>query len=344
MLFDLHPKENRKELFGRDKEIEYAISQLYHGNWIVILGQREIGKTSLMKVIINEMKKRGIEGIYLNLRGIKSLNSLLSLLLSEINKGLTWKFHVNINFFVTSAGLEVKKGSKITQSLLELFLSTDEIVIGLDEVQELSQVSRQLLEVLGNVYMSNPKVHFIFSGSYVGLVQNLLNPSSSSPLHGRPPVEIKLTPFDKETSIAFLKKGMEELNVNFDKYEEVIEKLDGIVGWLSLFGNFYAVRKLEFIEALKKTIEEGKKIMWDEFSHFLEDKRRKELYCAIMESLKIVSRWKEIKLGVEIKVGKIDDKELSLALENLINYNFIKKENEEYHIIDPILKDLEYNC
>ena len=25
MLFDLHPKEDRKELFGRDKEIDYAI-------------------------------------------------------------------------------------------------------------------------------------------------------------------------------------------------------------------------------------------------------------------------------------------------------------------------------
>lgn len=28
MLFDLHPKEDRKELFGRDEEIDYAISQL----------------------------------------------------------------------------------------------------------------------------------------------------------------------------------------------------------------------------------------------------------------------------------------------------------------------------
>lgn len=59
---------------------------------------------------------------------------------------------------------------------------------------------------------------------------------------------------------------------------------------------------------------------------------------------KVDSRWKEVKLGVEIKIGKINDKELLSALENLIVYNFIKKMNEEYYIIDPLLKELEYNC
>ena len=85
MLFDLHPKETKDELFGRDEEIEYSINQLTSGNWLVIGGQREIGKTSLMKVVINELKRKGFKGVYLNLRGVRSLNSLLSLLISEIN-------------------------------------------------------------------------------------------------------------------------------------------------------------------------------------------------------------------------------------------------------------------
>lgn len=57
MLFDLHPKESREELFGRDYEIEYVINQILSGNWVIIGGQREIGKTSLMKVVINELRK-----------------------------------------------------------------------------------------------------------------------------------------------------------------------------------------------------------------------------------------------------------------------------------------------
>ncbi|WP_222703214.1 AAA family ATPase [Acidianus manzaensis] len=164
------------------------------------------------------------------------------------------------------------------------------MIIGLDEVQELSSVSKQFLDILGNVYASNPKIHFIFSGSYVGLVKLMLDPSSSSPIHGRPPVELKLKPFDKNSSTIFLKRGMEELNVTFDKYEEVIEKLDGVVGWLTLFGNFYGVRKMNFDSALRNSIKEGKKIMTSEFEHFLSYKRNKELYIHLMEITKIVKR------------------------------------------------------
>ncbi|WP_222703229.1 hypothetical protein [Acidianus manzaensis] len=101
MIFDLHPKENIKDLIGRESEVKYVISQLSSGNWVLISGQREIGKTSLMKVVINEMKK---PGLYLNLRGVKSLNSLLSLLLSEINRNkLNFNFHVNFNFIIGNA-------------------------------------------------------------------------------------------------------------------------------------------------------------------------------------------------------------------------------------------------
>ncbi|WP_338604724.1 ATP-binding protein [Sulfolobus tengchongensis] len=345
MLFDLHPKESIKELFGREKEVEFVISQLISGNWVIISGQREIGKTSLIKVVINELKKRRkIPGIYVNLRGIKSLNSLLSLMLAEINKGISWNFHVNVNFAITNAGIEIKKGSKVVNSLLELLLSSDEIVIGFDEVQELTSVSKQFLDILGNVYSSNPKVHLIFSGSYVGLVTSMLNPPSSSPLHSRPPVEVKLKPFNEETSLSFLKKGMEEVNVEFTHYEETVEKLDGIAGWLTLFGNLYAIRKINFNDALSQTVNEGKKIMIDEFNHFLSTKKNKELYCAIMEVLKVVNKWKEIKNGVEIKIGKIDDKEFSNALKNLVNFNFVTKEGEKYEITDPILKEISFKC
>ena len=346
MIFDLHPKEKIEELIGREKEVEFTISQLLSGNWVLIAGQREIGKTSLMKVVLNEMKGRyNVRGIYLNLRGVQSLNSLLSLLISEVNREkINFRIKLSFNFVFTSAGIELKKGSKVVNSLLELLNSLDETVIAFDEVQELSNVSKQFLDVLGNVYATNRNVHIMFSGSYVGLVQTLLNPPSSSPLHGRPPVEIRLKPFDRETSVYFLKRGMEEAKVSFDKYEETINKLDGIVGWLTLFGNFYATRKMGYEEALRQTIEEGKKIMIDEFNHFLSDKRNRKLYLMIMEALKFANKWKEIKTGVEIKLGeKIEDKSLSMALKNLLNYNFVTKANEEYRISDPMLKEINFS-
>ncbi|BCS94321.1 AAA family ATPase [Metallosphaera javensis (ex Sakai et al. 2022)] len=345
MIFDLHPKEKLEELAGREKDVEYMLSQLLYGNWVILSGQREIGKTSTMKVVINEMRRRRkIPGIYLNLRGITSLNSLLSHLLTEINRDkIEWNFHVNVNLVITSAGIEVRRGSKVVNSLVELLNSAEEIVIGLDEVQELYPVSRQFLEVLGNVFSSNPRVHFLFSGSYVGVVETLLNPPSNSPLHGRPPVEIRLKPFTREESRSFLERGMKEAGVNFDRFE-VIDVLDGVVGWLTLFGNFFALRRLDYYTSLRGTLEEAKKIMRDEFNHFLSRKGNRKLYCEIMNVLKVVSRWKEIKRGVEIALGRIDDKEFSSALQNLVKYNFVVKSSEEYRIEDPVLREVEFRC
>lgn len=115
MIFDLHPKERLEELVGRENEAELCIRQLMSGNWVAIGGQREVGKTSLMKVVINELRKKGMAGIYLNLMGVKGLNSLLSLLLSEINRGrIWWRFHVKVNFLVTELGLELSGGARAT--------------------------------------------------------------------------------------------------------------------------------------------------------------------------------------------------------------------------------------
>jgi AAA+ ATPase superfamily predicted ATPase len=123
-LFDLHPKEDRKELFGRDKEIDYAISQLLSENWLAIGGQREIGKTSFMKVIISEMKKNyGFKGIYVNLRGVRDLSSLLKVILSEINNSKpSFKVAVKLNFIIGSAGIELKRAESFF-ALIEIFLS-----------------------------------------------------------------------------------------------------------------------------------------------------------------------------------------------------------------------------
>ncbi len=301
MLFDLHPKESRDELFGRDEEVEYVKRQVRAGNWVVIGGQRGIGKTSLMKVVLNELSREGFSAIYVNARGgVTTLRDLLTILVNEVNRTrLRLRLNVSLNFIVGSAGITLSRGSRVFNSLLELLLSIDEnTVIGLDEVQELSRVTGQFLRILGNVFMSNPRVSFIFTGSYVGLVKTLLkpNPPESPPLYGRPPVEVKLRPFSDELSREFLRRGgFRELGIQFNAFDTVIDRLDGVVGWLTLFGNYHGVRGLGVDEALRETINEGGvKIMVNEIEHFLEDKANKALYLAILSALRVVNRWKDI--------------------------------------------------
>lgn len=83
----------------------------------------------------------------------------------------------------------------------------------------------------------------------------------------------------KELQGIFSEEEWRSWNISFDKEDEVVKKLDGVVGWLTLFGNFYAVRKMSFETSMSSTIEEGKKIMIDEFKQFLEDKSNKQLIC-----------------------------------------------------------------
>ncbi|MGC8543479.1 MAG: AAA family ATPase [Vulcanisaeta sp.] len=347
MLFNLHPKERRDELFGRDSEVEYIERQVRAGNWVIIGGQRGIGKTSLLKVVLNELSRDGLKAIYINVRGINTLRDLLSLLINELNKHkISLRLSLSLNFILGSAGITLSRGSRVFNSLLELLLSiNEETVIGLDEVQELSRVSGQLIKILGNVFTSNPKVSFIFTGSYIGLTKALLNPNPESPLYGRPPVEVKLRPFSDDLSREFLRRGFEELGVRFGAYDLVINKLDGIVGWLTLFGNYHGIRGLSLDGALRETVNEGVKIMVSELEHFLEDKANKALYLGVLSALRVVNRWKDIKFAVETKLSReVGDRELVNVLNALINYNFIEKVKEgEYRLVDPMLREIDYD-
>ncbi|WP_243674489.1 ATP-binding protein [Vulcanisaeta distributa] len=352
VLFDLHPKEVRDELFGRDEEVEYVKRQVRAGNWVVISGQRGIGKTSLLKVVLNELSREGFRAIYVNARGgVTTLRDLLAILINEINKSrVRLRLTVSLNFIIGSAGITLSRGgSRVFNGLLELLLSIDEdTVIGIDEVQELSRVSGQFLRILGNVFASNPRASFVFTGSYVGLVRALLRPSPESPLYGRPPVEVRLRPFSDELSREFLRRGgFNELGVQFHAFDTVINRLDGVVGWLTLFGNYHGgVRGgLGIEDSLRETVNEGVKIMISELEHFLEDKANKALYLAILSALRFVSRWKDIKFAVTTRLGReFGDREFVNALNALINYNFVERVREgEYRLIDPMLREVDYD-
>ncbi len=73
--------------------------------------------------------------------------------------------------------------------------------------------------------------------------------------------------------------------------------MDGVVGWLTLFGNYHGVRGLELGDALKRAVEEGgEKIIRSELAHFLEG-RDADLHLAVLEAAKRESRWSGIKRG-----------------------------------------------
>jgi AAA+ ATPase superfamily predicted ATPase len=363
MFFDLGPKDRKEEFFGRDDEISEMLRLIRLGNWIVVLGPRMTGKTSIVKVTLTELRgkknKERYKTLYLNLRGIRSIRGLLESLAEVINSdqdilSRLKKFLTNVNsIHIGPDGLTLgRDASKPTITLLSLFSALDrsgkKYVIALDEVQVLAQLSGQLLALLANVFTSYNNIKFIFTGSQIGLIKALLEPANSnSPMYGRPPAEISLAPFQKETSKAFLIAGLKQCKIDplsKDRLAEVTSKLDGIAGWLTMFGNFYGVRQLGYEASLERTIKEGGKIALSELENFLKGKSKLN-YLAVLKTVKsagsLGSSWTEIKRGMEtqLKNGEVNHKTITSTLDSLIEAEILTEEQGKYNLIDPLLAE-----
>ena len=219
-------------------------------------------------------------------------------------------------------------------------------VIALDEVQELAPVSGQLLTLLANIFASYNNVRFIFTGSQIGLIKYLIEPPDShSPLFGRPPAQIHLKPFKRETSEAFLLAGLKECNSTLakDQLDQVIARLDGIAGWLTMYGNFHGIRKMSHLTALEETIEQGKKISQNELNNFLKGRNKKN-YLAVLKTLSYSdpsgSSWSELKSGSELKLRRrVNNKTLTSVIDSLVESEILEHSNGKYTMIDPLLRE-----
>jgi AAA+ ATPase superfamily predicted ATPase len=351
VLFDLTPKESPEALFGREKELDELARLIKAGRWVAVLGPRMVGKTSLIKAAKAKLDR---QAVYVNLWGAKGVQGLLSALVQSINssKGLTQRIKEATarieGLSIGPGGISVtapRKPFHTLWNLLDLLGRQDEnIVIELDEVQELSDVSGQLLKVLANIFNTHPHIVFVFSGSMFGLIKTLLNPrSSKSPMYGRPPAELYLQRFDRSQVKEFLAKGFEEYRTNIPDNvlsQDVEMKLDGIPGWLTLYGNNIAVGKLSPEKALRKTVEQGLKVVTEELEHFL-DGRDRRLYLSALAAMANPARWSDVKASIEARRGTtVSDSTVNNVLENLIEGMLTEHEENNYRVIDPMLRAL----
>jgi hypothetical protein len=75
MLFDPRPKESRSELFDREEELRALESYVRSGSPLILcIGVRRIGKTSLLKVFLNES---GYPHVYVNARRLSHVQGFL---------------------------------------------------------------------------------------------------------------------------------------------------------------------------------------------------------------------------------------------------------------------------
>jgi AAA+ ATPase superfamily predicted ATPase len=350
VLFDIAPKHDRKDFFDRDEEIE-KLKEL-RTPIILVLGLRRTGKSSIIRISLNELK---VPYIYLDLRMFEERNYLsykefILEFQNEVYK-LTKKFPSLVDFLKEIQGVKIfgneikfswnkKERASFSSILNAIEKIGKKIVIVMDEAQELIKLrGTNLLPSLAYAYDNMKNVKIILSGSEMGMLYDFLKiEDPDSPLYGRAFSTIELKPFNKEETIDFLKKGFEEIRVDFKEYEKVYERIGGIPGWLTYFGFTYMERK-NFEESLKITLDYAKKLIIKEFNNFLIGREvARKRYETIMKLLSKCRSWSDIKKALELEEGiEISESEIYNYLIQLVKHSWIKKENGSYCASEPLI-------
>jgi len=350
MLFNPKPKVKREELYDREHELEKIEKSLKKGVGLVtILGIRRLGKSSLLNVSLNELPygsvkidARKVYSEFGNVPREAIARLVLRGFLERFPTERTKEFlrHLKgVRFMGVGLEIEVSRGVNLFEVLERIDSLGERFIIAIDEAQYLRFSNSRYPELIAWALDELQNVSFVLTGSEVGLLEDFLKlHDPESALFGRAHVEVVLKRFERHRSLDFLGKGFEEtgMNVPGDELEEVVDELDGIVGWLTLYG-YNRYLGMGHREALKKLKEDSKKLVLNEFSKLKNLSPRYELAMRAVANGK--HRWKEIKETVEILEGKrIDDKNFSNVLSNLVRYRYLEKTVEGYLIPDPLVE------
>ncbi|WP_297068348.1 ATP-binding protein [Thermococcus sp.] len=350
MLFNPKPKKRREELYDRGEELSTIEHSIEKGvPLIVLLGIRRLGKSSLLNVALSETPVKSVKidarRVYSQLGSITQ-SALAELVLKgylrafprerirEVLKGVR-------GIRIAGVGLELSVGKGI--NLSEVFERINSLggrfIIAIDEAQYLRFSNARYPELIAWATDELENISFILTGSEVGLLEDFLRiHDPESALFGRAHVKIRLNRFERHQSLDFLRNGFEEigLKVRGEELEEAVDELDGIVGWLTLYG-YNRYLGLPHTGALRKLKEDAKKLILSEFSKLKKLSSRYELVIRAVANGR--HRWRKIKEAVELlEDGRIDDKNFSNILNNLVRYGYLKKTVEGYFIPDPLVE------
>jgi AAA+ ATPase superfamily predicted ATPase len=361
MLFSIKPKERRDELYDFEKELEELMKGIERSPITIVIGMRRTGKTSLLKVALNEL---GNPYIYLDtrfsvnptyrdfiyivkesledfVRRYKSFREKIVEVLSSV-KG------VSISIPFSSIDISWRGSSKL--EFPEFFTALNRIgselkksvVVAFDEAQELRKITWiNFVRLFAYIYDNLDYVRIVLTGSEVGLLYKFLRlDDRDSPLYGRYIHTVSTRRLTFEESIDFLEKGFKEIGISINKQviEEAAKTFGGIIGWLTLFGyNCYMNPDLcshQVDKVLKIAIDIAK----NEIENFLSS-RRSVRYKTLLKILTVERSWSEIKKKLEDIEGRtINDKTLNELLNTLIDLSIIEKKDNKYIVADPITR------
>ena len=375
MLFDERPKDNLKDLFDREVEMEkFGNAIKMKRALIIISGFRRVGKTSLLKTMISQSVTYSI---FIDLRNLaakktatrKDVIDLIQSSLQEFldnNKSVAGQIvdalrtvrGVSITTPAGGFGIQLEPKSEKELDLSGLFNRIDRwakdhgeiVLLSIDEAQQFRKAQQfNMTGLLASIFDSCKNIVTVLTGSEVGLLYEFMGiEDTTADLYGRSYVEINVEHLSKEKSREFLLKGFEQYNmerqkmvVGTDAIELAVEQLGGILGWLIKFGLKCVERGSITAENLDEIRKEGAKLAKEEYDKFIATRKATERYDVIMKTLAAQpSTWDSIKTQLHLETKKIIyNKNLSDLLSTLQKAGFINKDGDKYYIEDPLLKE-----
>ncbi|WP_054854408.1 ATP-binding protein [Vulcanisaeta distributa] len=355
MLFSIEPKSRREDLYNFNHELEMLVKFLRGSRLTLVTGLRRTGKTSLMRVALNEA---GVDYIYLDVRFsaytsyrdvldlfVKALNDLLRRESSIMNKVINaLKGIEGLKISLNPPEIAVKFRGKSRVSITDLLIRLNDIgepvIIAIDEAQELRKVNWLRFDRLfAYVFDNLTNIGLVLSGSQVGLLYSFLGlHDPKAPLFGRAYMEVRTRRLSPDESFDFLERGFNQLGINCPKdvLERAVEAFDGIIGWLTYFGYTYAMRgSADFDEIMKDAVQ----LALSELRNLVTSLRSNR-YSVILRALaREPMPWRLIKRRLEDYEGReINAATVSELLGNLVSLGIIEKADDYYKISDPVYR------
>lgn len=360
MYFSLTPKSSKEHLFNREREL----SKLNHfsktGRIIVITGMRRIGKTSLLKVFLKQMKDQGHSTIFIDCRSYEKINkfdrtAFDNKIVTELGKILQknrsiLKMFTKINLGGVELSFEKLQKDRDLLTFLELINKAMEkkgskLFIALDEAQILRFYGRggkDVLNLMAHIYDNLEHIVVMLTGSEVGVLHDFLDlENADSPLFGRYIHEVLLERFQRSESIKFLIQGFNQVGIepSMEKIGRVVDLLDGIIGYLSMYGYITYTTK-DWENALKETEKSAIKIVKKELDSL---KLKSENYISVLKAISFGAQtFSQIKNFVKARFSSITDQTLSNNLNALQKMGFIENDYKDgkkiYTISDPMIR------
>lgn len=334
MYFEIEPKSKIEDFYGYSYEYNELNRALERKERIIVLrGVRRVGKTSLMNIFFNNHKENSL---WIDGRMIKNPIKEIPVLLNEriVNKqSIIGQIEgIGVSAFGVGVNVNVKKSDFY---YIDNFTKYKKhFYIFIDEAQRSN--SKELADFISYVYDKVKNITFILSGSEIGLLEDVVGTyDAEHSLYGRQIFYIDMKRLDRSGSEDFLKKGFEQLNVKINSEDliSVVNELDGLIGWLTLYGyNKLIVKKKD---PLTETVNLATKIAEVELKNFLMTRKNKKLYSYILRYIDGKS-WTEIDRILNSKYGKVNSNSLSSVLSVLQDYSFIHKKDDKYYLSDPL--------